>query len=50
MSHDARVAHDVKRTAFLEKAGYKVFRVSNQDVCANAEAVVDSILNLVEFV
>lgn len=48
MSHDVQIEYDIKRTVYLEKAGYKVFRVSNQDVCSHAAAIVETILSLVE--
>jgi len=36
-SHEDRLAHDRKRTAYLEQQGLRVFRVTNQDVLGDSE-------------
>lgn len=45
-STDAEIAHDAKRTAFLEFEGWRVFRVSNDDVFNNRDNVKDHIYHL----
>ena len=42
-SHDGQQRRDAKRTAFLESQGYRVFRVTNDDVLDDVEAVVIAI-------
>ena len=42
-STDEEIAHDKRRTAFLEAKGYRVVRFSNQQVYENVEAVIDEI-------
>jgi len=43
---DKEVAHDQRRTAFLEAQGYRVVRFSNQQVYEDIEAVVDEIAHV----
>ena len=45
---DEEVTSDSRRTAALELVGYRVYRVTNDDVEHNLEGVVDSILNELE--
>ena len=39
MSHEGRQGYDAKRTEFLRSLGYTVFRVTNDDVLDDVEAV-----------
>ena len=43
MSHDGRGEEDARRTEYLEKQGLRVFRVTNDDVLEDLEAVVRGI-------
>ncbi len=43
-STEAELAHDHRRTQFLEAEGFKVIRCSNEDVMRNDEGVVMEIL------
>jgi very-short-patch-repair endonuclease len=47
-STDAEVASDAKRTSELGREGYRVFRVSNDDVYHNLDGVPDTLLALIE--
>ena len=38
-SHEGRQRHDATRTQFLESCGFRVFRVTNDDVVDDVEAV-----------
>jgi very-short-patch-repair endonuclease len=38
-THDARVVHDIRRTAYLNSQGIEVLRVANADVIQDLEAV-----------
>jgi very-short-patch-repair endonuclease len=40
---DAQRAHDAKRTAFLERAGWRVMRFTNEDVRLNLDGVLETI-------
>ena len=40
----AELAHDQRRTAFLEQQGWRVLRVWNEEVYSNLNGVCDSIL------
>jgi very-short-patch-repair endonuclease len=40
---DQEIAHDQRRTAFLEAQGYRVVRFSNHQIYENVGAVVDEI-------
>ena len=42
------IAHDMRRTAFLQAKGWHVHRVWNTDVYENLEGVLDGILHLLE--
>jgi very-short-patch-repair endonuclease len=42
-SHEGRQARDAERTAFLESQGYRVFRVTNDDVLDDVESVATGI-------
>jgi very-short-patch-repair endonuclease len=42
---DEEVASDLARTAALNRMGYRVYRVRNDDVVRNLTGVLDSILN-----
>ncbi len=43
MSHDGRAEEDCKRTEYLQQQGLRVFRVTNDDVLEDLEAVVRGI-------
>jgi very-short-patch-repair endonuclease len=47
-STDAELAHDARRTRRLEQLGYRVFRVSNDDVHNNLDGAVDTLLAFIE--
>jgi very-short-patch-repair endonuclease len=50
-STDREVAHDVRRTRTLEALGFRVVRVTNEDVRTNLDGVIEMIwreLNLSE--
>jgi very-short-patch-repair endonuclease len=42
--HSEAIAYDTKRTQFLEKQGYKVIRVWNNEVFKNIEGVLETLL------
>jgi very-short-patch-repair endonuclease len=41
--HDAGIAHDAKRTEWLDNQGYRVLRFWNTDVCQNIDGVLETI-------
>jgi very-short-patch-repair endonuclease len=41
---DSEIAYDARRTAYLERLGFRVIRVSNVDVYQALDAVVEKIL------
>jgi very-short-patch-repair endonuclease len=43
MSHDGRASEDARRTEYLQQQGLRVFRVTNDDVLADCEAVARGI-------
>ena len=43
-SEDHQIAHDMRRTAFLQAKGWHVHRVWNNDVYDNLEGVLDGVL------
>ena len=45
---DGEVAADARRTEALEGSGFRVFRVTNEDVFRNLDGVLDSILHELE--
>jgi len=45
-STDEEIAHDRRRTAFLEAQGYRVVRFSNQQVYENVAAIIDEIAHV----
>ena len=45
---EAEVAADAARTADLQRLGYRVFRVTNEDVARNIAGVLKSILHELE--
>lgn len=45
---DDEIAADAKRTAALEHMGYRVYRVTNDDISRNIEAVLEAILHELE--
>ena len=47
-STDAEIAHDTKRTTFLESQGFRIHRVNNDDVYKNYADVLDHILMILE--
>ena len=46
--HHDQQEHDTERTAFLESKGYRVLRFWNNEVAANLEGVILSILSVLE--
>jgi very-short-patch-repair endonuclease len=46
--HSANAARDADRTAYLERAGYKVIRFWNNDVTGNMEGVLQTILREID--
>ena len=46
--HMEAAEYDKRRTEFLEKNGYRVLRVWNNEVFTNTREVLESILNLLE--
>jgi len=42
-SDDAEIAHDRARTEYLERAGWRVLRVTNDDVYRGSDAVADAV-------
>jgi very-short-patch-repair endonuclease len=44
-SHGGREKADARRTAFLERHGWRIIRFTNGDVMTNAEGVARAILN-----
>ena len=46
--HMDAVQYDLMRTKHLENNGYKVVRFWNHDVLQNIQAVMDSILNIID--
>jgi very-short-patch-repair endonuclease len=47
-SRDEEIVADAKRTAALERLGYRIYRVTNDDVARNIEGVLESILHELE--
>jgi very-short-patch-repair endonuclease len=47
-STDAEAARDSERTAALERQGYRLFRVCNDDVYNNLDSVLDALLAFIE--
>jgi very-short-patch-repair endonuclease len=45
---DDDVKYDLKRTAYLEKLGFQVFRIGNMDVYRNLAGALDSILQILD--
>jgi very-short-patch-repair endonuclease len=45
---DTEVAGDAKRTAELQRLGYGVFRVCNDDIYHNLDGVLDTLLDFIE--
>ena len=48
--HMEALEYDKQRTEFLEKNGYRVFRVWNNEVFNNIHGVLETILNLLQSV
>ena len=48
--HMEAIEYDLRRTKYLESRGYRVLRIWNHDVFKNTQAVMDSVLNLLESV
>jgi very-short-patch-repair endonuclease len=44
----AQAEYDAARTAFLEELGYKVVRITNDDVRYNIDPVIDEIIRAIE--
>lgn len=44
LSHMGQAEHDANRTAYLSARGYRVVRVTNDDVLADESAVIELIL------
>lgn len=40
---DAQIQHDIKRTQYLEQAGFKVLRIWNNEIFNNIDGVIESI-------
>ena len=47
-STEVELAGDAKRTAALESLGYRIFRISNDDVFHNIDFVLDHLLAFIE--
>lgn len=47
-STELEVAHDAKRTAFIQDQGWRVIRVNNDDVYDQLDGVCDYILQNIE--
>jgi very-short-patch-repair endonuclease len=47
-STDAEVAKDERRTRHLEGLGYRVFRMSNDDIYRNMDYTLDALLAFIE--
>jgi very-short-patch-repair endonuclease len=47
-STDSEVTHDAARTRDLESLGYRVFRISNDDVHYNLDCALDALLAFIE--
>ena len=47
-SADAEVAHDERRTLHLHGLGYRVFRISNDDVYNNIDCALAALLAFIE--
>jgi very-short-patch-repair endonuclease len=45
---DAELARDKRRTCRLEALGYRVFRISNDDVYNNLDCMLDELLAFIE--
>jgi very-short-patch-repair endonuclease len=45
-SHGTQIEYDARRTAFLEREGYRVLRFTNSDVRDRLEGVLSSILDV----
>ncbi len=48
--HMEAIEYDLRRTNYLESRGYRVLRTWNHDIFKNMQAVMDSVLNLLESV
>ena len=48
--HMIAVQYDLMRTTYLENSGYKVLRIWNNEVFQDIDAVMDSILNIINTV
>ena len=46
--NDDEIAADTERTAALERMGYRVYRVTNDDVARNLDGALESILRELE--
>ncbi len=46
-THVGRGAQDRKRDAFLKRSGFRVFRVTNDEVLHSMDAVLEAIMRLV---
>lgn len=44
-AEEMQIAHDAKRDRFLKSCGYRVMRVWNNDVFANADGVAEAVLS-----
>ena len=45
---DNEIASDANRTKALERMGYRVYRITNEDVTSNLEGTLESILHELE--
>ena len=44
--HDHALAHDKARDVLVRREGYRILRVTNQDVMQNTDGVIDAVQNL----
>jgi very-short-patch-repair endonuclease len=47
-STDAELAHDARRTRHLESLGYRVFRLSNDDIYNSLDGALDTLRAFIE--
>ena len=47
-SSEDEIARDARRTAFLERLGYRVVRISNEQAFENVEGALEAILRVLE--
>lgn len=47
-STDDEIAYDIRRESFLHETGFRIVRVTNEDIFANLDGVCETILAAVE--